>query len=220
MAEIYGFLAKGGLMMIPIGLGSVIALAIFLERIWALRRPAIVPDGFIERLVEQVEAGNISEARATCKGASGVPVARIAMRLLEDLTLSPEDERAVAEEAGKKESSSLFRFIEALGTIASIEPLMGLLGTVFGMIRVFQQVVYSSGQGAVDPGKLANGIWVALLTTAAGLLVAIPTYIAYKYLVGRAERLTMELEESAMNVHLAIKRAPGSVAGGSSGEEG
>lgn len=207
MAEIYTFLAKGGLMMIPIGLGSVIALAIFLERIWALRRPAIIPEGFVERLVEQVERGNVNEARATCKGASQVPVARISMRMLEDPDLDPEDERAVAEEAGRKESAGLFRFIEALGTIASIEPLMGLLGTVFGMIRVFQQVVYSSGQGAVDPGKLANGIWVALLTTAAGLLVAIPTYVAYKYLVARAERLTMELEESAMSVHLALKRS-------------
>jgi biopolymer transport protein ExbB len=209
MAEIYGFLAKGGLMMIPIGLGSVIALAIFLERVWALRRSAIVPEGFVDRIVEQIARGNVSEARATCKGAAQVPVARIAMQMLEDPDLSPEDERAVTEEAGKKESASLFRFIEALGTIASIEPLMGLLGTVFGMIRVFQQVVYSSGQGAVDPGKLANGIWVALLTTAAGLLVAIPTFVAYKYLVGRAERLTMELEEGAMAVHLATKRSGG-----------
>ncbi len=214
MGEIYGFLAKGGLMMIPIGLGSVIALALFLERIWALRRQTIIPDGFVERLVEQVEAGNIAEARATCKGASNVPAARIAMRILDDPGLSPEDERTVAEEAGKKESSMLFRFIEALGTIASIEPLMGLLGTVFGMIRVFQQVVYSSGQGAVDPGKLANGIWMALLTTAAGLLVAIPTFVGYKYLVSRAEKLTMDLEESSMAILLAMKRSMGGRASG------
>jgi len=214
MAEIYGFLAKGGLMMIPIALGSVIALAIFLERVWAMRRPAIIPDGYVDRIVELVRKGQLGEALAICRGSNAVPVARIAARLLEDPNMDPEDSKAAAEEAGKKESSGLFRFVEALGTIASIEPLMGLLGTVFGMIRVFQQVVYSSGQGAVDPGKLANGIWVALLTTAAGLLVAIPTYIAYKYLVGRAERLTMELEESALTVHLAVRRAPGEPRGG------
>jgi biopolymer transport protein ExbB len=208
MAEIYGFLAKGGLMMIPIALGSVIALAIFLERVWALRRPAIIPDGYVDRLVELVRRGHTGEALATCRGSSGVPVARIAVRLLEDPAIDPEDARASAEEAGKREASSLYRFVEALGTIASIEPLMGLLGTVFGMIRVFQQVVYSSGQGAVDPGKLANGIWMALLTTAAGLLVAIPTYIAYKYLAGRAERLTMELEESAVSLQIALRRGP------------
>jgi biopolymer transport protein ExbB len=209
MAEIYGFLAKGGLMMIPIALGSVIALAIFLERVWAMRRPAIIPEGYVDRLIEMIRNGRRGEALATCKGSSNVPVARIASRLLEDPHLDAEDAKATAEEAGKKEASALFRFVEALGTIASIEPLMGLLGTVFGMIRVFQQVVYSSGQGAVDPGKLANGIWMALLTTAAGLLVAIPTYVAYKYLVGRAERLTMELEESALSVHLAMRRETG-----------
>lgn len=208
MAEIYGFLAKGGLMMIPIALGSVIALAIFLERVWALRRPAIIPDGYMDGLLGLIRNGQRGEALATCKGSNEVPVARIAARLLEDPAMDSEDAKAAAEEAGKKESSGLFRFVEALGTIASIEPLMGLLGTVFGMIRVFQQVVYSSGQGAVDPGKLANGIWVALLTTAAGLLVAIPTYIAYKYLVGRAERLTMDLEESALAVHIAMRKAP------------
>jgi biopolymer transport protein ExbB len=208
MAEIYGFLAKGGLMMIPIALGSVIALAIFLERVWALRRPAIIPDGYIDRILALIRNGQHGEALATCKGSTQIPAARIAARLLEDPAMDAEDAKAAAEEAGKKESSGLFRFIEALGTIASIEPLMGLLGTVFGMIRVFQQVVYSSGQGAVDPGKLANGIWMALLTTAAGLLVAIPTYIAYKYLVGRAERLTMELEEGALSVHIAMRKTP------------
>jgi len=209
MAEIYGFLAKGGIMMIPIALGSVIALAIFLERVWALRRPAIVPDGYLERVLDLVRKGQIGEALATCRGSSNVPVARIAARMLEDTDIDPEDAKSVAEEAGKKESSALYRFVEAVGTIAALEPLMGLLGTVLGMIKVFQQVVYSSGQGAVDPGRLANGIWMALITTAAGLVIAIPTFMAYRYLVSRAERLTMELEEGAVTLHLAIRRLSG-----------
>ena len=84
MAEIYGFLAKGGLMMIPIALGSVIALAIFLERVWAMRRPAIIPDGYVDRIIELVRKGQLGEALAICKGSNTIPVARIAARLLDD----------------------------------------------------------------------------------------------------------------------------------------
>ena len=115
MAEIYGFLAKGGLMMIPIGLGSVIALAIFLERVWAMRRPAIIPDGYVDRIVELIRKGQLGEALAICKGSNAIPVARIASRLLDDPDMDSEDAKAAVEEAGKKESSGLFRFVEALG---------------------------------------------------------------------------------------------------------
>ncbi len=211
MTEIYGFLAKGGIMMVPIGLGSIIALAIFLERVWALRRPVIIPDGFVGRIVGLVQNGQIGEAQATCKGGMQAPAARIASVLLYNRNLSQEDLKASVEEAGKRESLHLNRFIEALGTIASIEPLMGLLGTVFGMIQVFQQVVYSSSEGAVDPGRLAGGIWQALITTAAGLVVAIPAFLGYKYLAARADRLTMALEESALSIQLALKASASGV---------
>jgi biopolymer transport protein ExbB len=105
--------------------------------------------------------------------------------------------RQVFEEVGRREVARMERFIEALGTTASLEPLLGLLGTVIGMIQVFQQVVVTAREGAVDPSQLANGIWQALITTAAGLSVAIPAYMGYRYLLGRTGRRALELEEAA-----------------------
>jgi biopolymer transport protein ExbB len=92
------------------------------------------------------------------------------------------------------------RLIEAIGAIATISPLLGLLGTVTGMIQAFRQVVSSSAQGAIDPSRLANGIWEALITTAAGLSVAILAYLAYRYLNGRATRLAGDMEAAALTL--------------------
>jgi biopolymer transport protein ExbB len=108
--------------------------------------------------------------------------------------------KSLVEDVGKRELARMERFIEAMGTTASVEPLLGLLGTVTGMIQVFQKVVVTSRQGAVDPGQLANGIWQALITTAAGLSVAIVAFVGYRYLLSRTGRHALEMEEGALKL--------------------
>jgi len=199
MGEIYEFLALGGPVMIPIGLGSVIALAIFLERLWSMQRNIVLPPGLVERVVQGLAEGKPDEALAACKEKSSA-----LGRVLEVAVIHREESREQIqqrlEDRGRHEGVRLGRYVEGVGVIAQVEPLLGLLGTVTGMIKVFQEVVATSEHGAVDPGQLANGIWEALITTAAGLIVGIPTLIAYKYLESRKERLLMEMEQGAIRV--------------------
>jgi biopolymer transport protein ExbB len=192
----YEMLAKGGPVMIPIGLAALFALAILLERLWALRRERLSPRRFVSAVRDLVSKGQLSEAGVLCKQeralvsvilAAGINAAgRGRIRVKE-----------VMEEAGKSVAAELERYVNALGTIAAISPLMGLLGTVTGMITVFQRVTES---GVGDPGLLATGIWEALVTTAAGLTIAIPTYVAYRYLLGRVDRLLLEMEEISLDL--------------------
>lgn len=200
MSEIYSFLFKGGPIMIPIMLGSIIALAIFLERMWVLRKSVVIPDGFTEKVQALLLAGKRQKAITLCQ-SNPTPLSRILLTVIGREDATDEEILALVEDAGKRESMKMGQYIEALGTTAAVEPLLGLLGTVTGLIRTFQQIVYSSGQGAVDPGKLANGIWEALITTAAGLTIAIPCYIGYKYLASRADSFTAKLEENASMIY-------------------
>jgi biopolymer transport protein ExbB len=122
------------------------------------------------------------------------------------------------EDRGRYEAVRLERYVDMVGTIAQLEPLLGLLGTVTGMIKVFQVVQATSQHGAVDPGQLASGIWEALITTAAGLIIGIPTLIAHRYLHSRVGRLTLEMEQGATRVLDRLKGpARGAEKAGSSG---
>jgi len=207
MGEIYEFLALGGPVMIPIGLGSIIALAIFLERLWSLQRNAVLPPGLVDKVDQQLADGKTEEALAACKerpSALG--------RVLEVAVTRRDEPRELIqqrlEDKGRYEGTRLERYVDAVGTIAQLEPLLGLLGTVTGMIKVFQQVVATSEHGAVDPGQLAAGIWEALITTAAGLIIGIPVLIAHRYLQSRAARLLMEMEQGATRVLDRLKGKP------------
>lgn len=202
MSEAYEFLAKGGVLMIPILLCSVIALALFLERLWALQRPHVIPERFLKIVTELIEKREHEQARALCKGNESSLAAVLASGLKhagKDRGLIKE----VMEEAGRRETAYLERGVGVLGAIANIAPLLGLLGTVTGMIKVFQRVVNQAGVdggGQVNAGALANGIWEALITTAAGLAVAIPTFVMFKYLTGRIDRLLVEMEERSLEL--------------------
>ncbi|NLN63097.1 MAG: MotA/TolQ/ExbB proton channel family protein [Myxococcales bacterium] len=196
MNQTIEFLTAGGPVMIPIALGSVIALTIFLERMWALRKERIIPDDLVPRVLKLVADNEFGKARDACL-ASNSPMGRILQTALEARNASREQIKAAVEEKGVLETARMEKFIEALGTTASLEPLLGLLGTVTGMIGVFKKVVASAATGAVDPSQLANGIWQALITTAAGLSVAIPAYVAYRYLVSKNLRRALEMEEAA-----------------------
>ncbi len=206
------FLMSGGPVMIPIGLASVIGLMAFFERLVALRRSRVVPRGFCVELEELVRQRRHDDARTLCR-KNGSAVARI----MEVAVTYHGDSRARlkerVEEAGRREAADLERFTGILGTVASVAPLLGLLGTVWGMIVTFD-VIQQVGVGVVS--SLAGGISQALITTFAGLTVGIPALIAHRSLLARADDLLMEMESYALDLIelLAAPREQGGVAGG------
>lgn len=201
MFDFYKELARGGWVMIPIGLVSVLALALFLERLWTLQRKRIYPIAFVERIQGLIRGRKVSEALVLCERNASSMALVISAGLMHQGD-ARDRIKEVVEERGRLEAGRLDRFVEGLGTIAAIAPLLGLLGTVLGMIDVFKEVDASTTAGAqgVNPGVLASGIWKALITTAAGLTVAIPTFVGYKYLGTRINRLVMDMEEGAAEV--------------------
>jgi biopolymer transport protein ExbB len=185
---------KGGPIMIPIILGSVIALAIVIERLFHLHRAQIDTEKFMLGIKNILKKGNIVEAISICETTPG-PIARILKEGILKHDRSKEEIVESIEEAGLHEVPRLEKNLPILITIAHIEPLLGLLGTVTGMIKCFMQI--QNLQGIVNPSDLAGGIWEALITTAAGLVVAIPAYVAYNYLVSRVEGFVVDMEKSA-----------------------
>ncbi len=190
-------LVAGGPVMIPIGLCSLVAVAVFLERLWALRRSRVVPTSFCMELIEHVRQGNVDQALVLCRKRDVA-----AGRILEAALASPSASRQALkerlEEVGRREAAELERFIPVLGTIASIAPLLGLLGTVLGMIITFQAIQNQGGMA--DVSALAGGISQALVTTFAGLSVGIPAVMANRFLLARVDTLLLDLEEVSIGV--------------------
>jgi biopolymer transport protein ExbB len=200
MTEVYEFLAKGGWLMVPIAISSVVALAFFLERLWSLQRARVLPPRFLEVMEKLLKERRYEEAAALCQGNDS----HISAVLGAALRYSGRDRevvKEVMEESGQREVYFMERFVGALGAIATVTPLMGLLGTVVGMITVFQRVVNQASAGqAADAGALANGIWEALITTAAGLTVAIPAYLAYRYIQSVIDRYAVEMVDVSLSM--------------------
>lgn len=190
--------------MIPIGACSIWALAIFLERMSVLRRSRIVPRPLLERVHDLIQANRWDQAEALC-GGSDSPMGEIlsaGIRLRRMKTLSV---REGIEEAGRLQAIRLRRRIDTLSTLANISTLSGLLGTIAGMIRIFSVI---SERPIVRPAELAGGISEALYTTAAGLAVAIPCLVAYRYLLSRSRDRVLELEEEAKQWLDRLEEAP------------
>lgn len=187
---------KGGIVMYPIILLSVIALAVFLERLISLRKEKYVPKAFYEQLVSLLKKRNINEAVEVCK-ANKSALARISETIITNTDLPLSRLLEVAEESGRSEASKLDKFLPSLQTIVAIAPLLGLLGTVFGMIKIFD-VIALQGTGSAE--ALSSGIAEALLTTAAGLVVAIPAQIFYFIAKARADAIGAALEKASSDV--------------------
>jgi biopolymer transport protein ExbB len=180
--------------MWPILLCSVIAAAIILERLWTLQPRRVVPPDLTRRIWALVEAGQVSDKVIAALQTNSPLGKLLAMGL--SCRHRP---RAVMmerlEDEGRHVAQDLDRFLNTLGTIAGVAPLMGLLGTVTGIIKAFN-AIYEGGMG--DPRLLSGGISEALITTAAGLSVAIPSYIAYRYLRGRVDRIVSQMERDVI----------------------
>lgn len=198
--KLYEFIARGGILMIPIGLASMAGLALVLERLFAIRRSIIIPEDLKKRLRKSINDGDLANARRITENHSS-PLGRLASKLFENSDIKDRSGlKEILEERGRKEVHQLNRNVEIIGVIAAVTPLMGLLGTVTGMISVFRNVMNQVTSRGVNPALLASGIWEALITTAAGLSVAIPLYLAYRYLSSRSETLVIDLEEEVQHL--------------------
>lgn len=195
MRDAYEILKLGGPIIIPIALCSVIALTIFLERLWSLHPQRLLPPQFVALLRRALRERRFDRARSLCE-ANASAIARVAAAALAHQGRDRTIVKDAIEEAGHREVARMERFVGALGAISSVAPLLGLLGTVTGMIGVFKTVVAEvKATGEVNPASLANGIWEALITTAAGLSVAIPAFLMFKYLMAKIDRDIIRLEE-------------------------
>lgn len=191
------FIIKGGPIMGLIILCSVMALAVFLERMWYLRSARIDTGKFMSEISNKVKKNRVMEALDMCNVTKG-PIARILKSGIMKYDRSRADIKEAIEDAGVHEVPLLEKNLGVLATIAHISPLLGLLGTVVGMLKAFQVIeAKATSMVPVNPGDLAGGIWEALITTIAGLSVAIPTYVAYNYLVSRVNNFVLDMEKSA-----------------------
>ncbi len=186
----------GGWLMYPILLSSVIAFAIIAERLWTLQRKKVIPEKLMPAIWKLLRENQLTEQHIT-EIEQGSPLGKVLAAGLINRHLPREVVRESIEETGRFVAHDLERFINALGTIANIAPLLGLLGTVIGMIKVFTSI---TTVGVGDPTLLAGGISEALITTAAGLSVAIPTVIFYRYLKRRIDELVVGMEQEAMKL--------------------
>jgi len=188
------FIQQGGVIMYLLLAVSVLALTVIFERAWSLRRSEVIPLDDIQGMEVAVRNGDVNRALQVCRQRN-TAMGRILTVALENSGVRRAVMKEILEEAGRQEVAKMERFIGVLGLIAAMAPLLGLLGTVVGMIEVFQQISLV-GVGKAD--ALAGGISKALNTTAAGLTVAIPALIAHRFFEARVDQLVIEIEHYAL----------------------
>ncbi|MFJ3263833.1 MotA/TolQ/ExbB proton channel family protein [Pseudomonas sp. NY15437] len=186
----------GGWMMLPILLSSVAAMAIVAERLWTLRLSRVAPPQLLGQVWKQIKDKKMnSQALKDLRASS--PLGEILAAGLANSKHGREIMKECIEEAASRVIHELERYLNALGTIAAMAPLLGLLGTVFGMIQIFSAFM---GDGMANAPMLAGGISKALITTAAGLIVAIPSVFFHRYLLRRVDELVIAMEQEAIKL--------------------
>jgi biopolymer transport protein ExbB len=191
------YLQKGGLLMWPILICSIISIAVIAERLFYLHRATIHVGEFLKGLANLIKRRNFAEALHESAGTPG-PVARVIHAAIIRHDLPRSELREIVQEAGQLEVPKLERFLGVLATLAYLAPLLGLLGTVAGMIEAFGVIASNGGYATVT--ELAGGIYKSLLTTAAGLVVATPTFVAYSYLSSRVNTLMHDMERAGIEI--------------------
>lgn len=196
--SVWDFVVKGGPMMVPLGVCSLLALAVIVERLFSLRRSQVLPADFLGGLKDTLKdnPANYDRALAYCR-QHPCPIAQVLMAGLKHFSKTTEVIEKHVEEAGQRVVTRLRKYLRFLSVVAAIAPLMGLLGTILGMIKAFQTVSVSAGAlGKTE--QMATGIYEALITTAAGLLIAIPVLIAYHFLSARIEGLVLDMDQKTV----------------------
>ena len=176
-------------------IASLVAVTLITERAIFLRSKKIVPATLLDEVVQELKQRGVSQQMLT-KLSEGSPLGKVFAAGLKNIKSAPEVMKESIEEAGRSAAHDLERFLTTLGTIASISPLLGLFGTVIGMIEIFG----SQNAGGAAPTELAHGISVALYNTAFGLIVAIPSMIAYRHFRAQVDSLTIEMEQHAIKL--------------------
>lgn len=194
MIQLFQFLNQGGLIMWLIGACSLVAGFIFCERLLLVHRSHIATGDFLKGMFTILRRGNIVEAISICEETAG-PVPHIVRAAVLHYDDDRDTIRQAIEEAGLAEVPRLERNMNLLLTIAQTTPLLGLLGTVIGLMQALQLIQQKAP--LVHSGDLSGGLWLALLTTAAGLTVAIPAYAGYNFLVGRVQSLVLDMERAS-----------------------
>lgn len=203
VSNLLGTIQQGGPMLIPLAACSFLLFVFVFERSISLRRGRVVPGPFVHRFIDQLQNGELNQRSALerCR-ENGSPVAEVfAAGVVKWDRPAVEVEQAIID-AGERVSMGLRRYLRLFNGIATISPLIGLLGTVLGMIRAFNVIATADAMGR--PDLLAGGISQALLTTAAGLTVAIPAYVVHLYFSGRADKLVTEIDRYSQDVVNAV----------------
>ncbi len=188
---LWELLIKGGWVMIPLAAMLIVAIYIFFERYFVLRKAQKLPSHFMDEIRKQVLAGNISAAMDLCSRYDN-PAARMIEKGLSRIGRSMQDITAAIENVANLEVYKIESNLSILATIAGAAPMLGFLGTVTGMIRAFYQLATAGNN--IDPSMLAGGIYEAMITTATGLLIGIIAYVGYNYLSSRIDRIIFKME--------------------------
>lgn len=191
----------GGVVMWPLLLCSVIALAIIAERFWTLREKRIAPKNLVAQIWHWEKSGHL-DAKRIADLRRGSPLGRILAAGLVNRRHEREVMKESIEEVGRHVAHELERFLDILGTITAISPLLGLLGTVMGLIEIFSAI---TAHGMGDPNMMAGGIAEALIATLTGLAIAIPSMFFYRYFHGRVDTLVITMEQEAIKMVEIIK---------------
>ena len=186
---------KGGWMMIPIVLSSFIAIYIFVERVLTINKANQSPEAFMGRIKEMVQRGDINGAKLLCSQFDS-PIARMIEKGVARIGSPLKTIEASVENVAKLELFKLEKNLSILATVSGSAPMMGFLGTVIGMVSAF--IAIAQEEGSVGPKLLADGIYTAMITTVAGLIVGIIAYLSYNYLVTRVSKVVHKMELSAI----------------------
>ncbi|MBP9838774.1 MAG: MotA/TolQ/ExbB proton channel family protein [Proteobacteria bacterium] len=198
----FDLVAKGGYVMIPLLVCSIISLTIILQRLfWGPSKNRIIPLELQNQAIELIKEGKIQELMGICR-ANKTPLGKIIYAAVSNLSRSREQMMDTIEVIGRKEALDMEKNLATLGSIAAVSPLLGLLGTVFGMISTFK-VINTHGTG--NPALMAGGIAEALIATATGLTIAIPSLLFYKYFINKSKNLVTEMELVAVSLIEALQ---------------
>jgi len=196
--SIWQFVVKGGVLMIPIIFCGVLTFTVILEKLIFLKNAQIDTEKFLNEIETSLRRRKIKEALEICNKYSSKPIPNIIKEGLIKFDRNREEIKEAIGDAAVHEIPKLERYLGILVTIATVAPLLGLLGTVTGLIKAF--MVIESHGGLVNPGDLAGGVWEALITTVGGLVIAIPAYLSYNYFVTRVNNMVLQMEKSATKV--------------------
>jgi biopolymer transport protein ExbB len=197
----FEIIKSGGWLMAPLILCSIVVVAIVAERLWTLQTKRVAPEHLAAQVWNWLKNGELDDVRLETLRA-GSPLGRILAAGLEHRHAKRDVMNEAIEDTGRHVVHELDRYLITLGTIATISPLLGLLGTVVGIMRVFAAI---STTGLGNPQALAGGISQALITTVAGLTVAIPAYILHRYLRGKVDELVVHMERETMRLMNAVR---------------